>query len=73
MAQMKFAHARFTTGNLKMRMRATLDFGTFSAPLRAPEAEAQTPKAHAQSAVRVRREARAWRWWCKDTRKRQPV
>ena len=50
--------ARFTTGILKMRMRATWDFGTFSAPLHAPEAEAQTPKAHAQSAVRVRREAR---------------
>ena len=63
---MKFAHARFTTltGNLKMRMRATLDFGTFSAPLRAPEAEAQTPNESTCTVGRqseTRGASRVWR------------
>ena len=56
-----------STGNLKMRMRATLDFGTFSAPLRAPEAEAQTPNESTCTVGRqseTRGASRVWRCAC---------
>ena len=43
-AHAKFTRARLTTGILKLRLRATLDFSTFSAPLRLPEANVHKQK-----------------------------
>ena len=50
----KFASDSLTTAFLKLRLQATFDFSTFSAPLRAPEAAGQMQeRRHAQRILGV--------------------